>query len=180
MYTIIELILPIFVLIAFGKILRQANIISNEGIKTIKNLAVNLFLPFTFFNILIHGTFNKDSIILIIAGFIIIFSAYLLGFLFKPLFSDDIKKYVPYTNTCIESGMFALAILNMIIGKENLFQIIQMDMVNNIFVFTVSYNRLNSDIRQKANYKANNKLHNKKPNNNKPYIRYNRSIIKFG
>ena len=33
--------------------------------------------------------------------------------------------------------MFALAILNMIIGKENLFQIIQMDMVNNIFVFTV-------------------------------------------
>ena len=137
MYTIIELILPIFVLIAFGKILKQTNIISNEGIKTIKNLAVNLFLPFTFFNILIHGTFNKDSIILIIAGFIIIFSAYLLGFLFRPLFSDDIKKYVPYTNTCIESGMFALAILNMIIGKENLFQIIQIDMVNNIFVFTV-------------------------------------------
>ena len=33
--------------------------------------------------------------------------------------------------------MFALAILNMIIGKENLFQIIQIDMVNNIFVFTV-------------------------------------------
>ena len=137
MYTIVELILPIFILIAFGKILKQANIISNEGIKTIKNLAVNLFLPFTFFNILIHGTFNKDSIILIIAGFIIIFSAYLLGFLFRPLFSDYIKKYVPYTNTCIESGMFALAILNMIIGKENLFKIIQMDMVNNIFVFTV-------------------------------------------
>ena len=92
MYTIIELILPIFVLIAFGKILRQANIISNEGIKTIKNLAVNLFLPFTFFNILIHGTFNKDSIVLIVAGFIIIFSAYLLGFLFRPLFSDYIKN----------------------------------------------------------------------------------------
>ena len=48
MYTIVELILPIFILIAFGKILKQANIISNEGIKTIKNLAVNLFLPFTF------------------------------------------------------------------------------------------------------------------------------------
>ncbi|EKV56921.1 auxin efflux carrier [Brachyspira hampsonii 30446] len=137
MYTIIELILPIFVLIAFGKILKHFNIISNEGIKTIKNLAVNLFLPFTFFNIIIHGTFNKDSIVLIIAGFIIIFAAYLLGFLYKPLFTDNIKKYVPYTNTCIESGMFALAVLNMIIGKDNLFQIIQMDMVNNIFVFTV-------------------------------------------
>ena len=66
--------------------------------------------------------------LLIIAGFIIIFAAYLLGFLYKPLFTDDIREYVPYTNTCIESGMFALAILNMIIGKDNLFQIIQMDM----------------------------------------------------
>ena len=137
MYTIIELILPIFILIVFGKILRHFNIISIEGIKTIKNLAVNLFLPFTFFNIIIHGTFNKDSIILIIAGFVIVFGAYLLGFLYKPLFSNDIKEYVPYANTCIESGMFALAILNIIIGKENLFPIIQMDMVNNIFVFTV-------------------------------------------
>ena len=137
MYTIIELILPIFILIILGKILKRANIINNEGIKTIKNLAVNLFLPFTFFNIIIHGTFNKDSIVLIIAGFLIVFTAYLLGFLYKPLFSNDIKKYVPYTNTCIESGMFALAILNIIIGKENLFPIIQMDMINNIFVFTV-------------------------------------------
>ncbi|MEI0530944.1 transporter [Brachyspira pilosicoli] len=137
MYTIIELILPIFILIALGKILKQINIISSDGIKTIKNLAVNLFLPFTFFNILIYGTFNKDSIVLIAAGFIIIFAAYLLGFLYRPLFSDDIKKYIPYTNTCIESGMFALAILNIIIGKDNLFPIIQIDMVNNIFVFTV-------------------------------------------
>ena len=77
MYTIIELILPIFILIILGKILKHANIINNEGIKTIKNLAVNLFLPFTFFNIIIHGTFNKDSIVLIIAGFLIVFTAYL-------------------------------------------------------------------------------------------------------
>ena len=83
MYGILQLILPVFVLIALGVILKRKNIVSDEGIVTLKNLAVNIFLPFTAFNAVIYGTFTKDSIVLILLEIAVLFIAYGLGFLYK-------------------------------------------------------------------------------------------------
>lgn len=137
MYGILQLILPVFVLIALGVILKRKNIVSDEGIVTLKNLAVNIFLPFTAFNAVIYGTFTKDSIVLILLEIAILFIAYGLGFVYKRFFSEDIRGYVPYSITTFEGGMFGWAMVSMLVGSENLFYLVQMDIFNGLFCFTV-------------------------------------------
>ena len=137
MYGIIELVIPVFVLIALGVILKKKNIITDEGISTMKNLAVNVFLPATAFNVVIYGTFTKDSVILIGLEIVVLFAAYGLGFLYKPFFNKDIQGYIPYSITSFEGGMFGWAMVSMLVGSENLFYIVQMDIFNGLFCFTV-------------------------------------------
>jgi predicted permease len=134
---ILEIIIPVLLLIWIGWILKRKNIVTDSGIATLKNIAVNVFLPVVAFNVLINGTFTKSSFVLICVEVVVLFVAFGCGFLYKPLFDENVRGYVPYAITTFEGGMFGWAMVSILVGAQNLFYIIPMDMINGIFCFTI-------------------------------------------
>src|SRR5574344_15999 len=133
---ILETIIPVFLLIGIGYFLKHKGILTDAGIASIKQLAVNVFLPVTAFNVLINGTFTKQSALLMVMMVIILFASWGIGHVFKPLFAENIRGYIPLTVTTFEGGMFGWALVSILVGDKNLFAIIPMDITNGIFCFT--------------------------------------------
>lgn len=134
---ILTIIIPVFLLIFIGKLLKSKNILNDEGIKQIKNMAVNVFLPVMAFDSLIHGSFSSDSIVLIIIELFILFAGFFIGFPLKRFFDKDICDYVPYAMTTYEGGLFGWSLIAILVTQKNMFYIISMDIFSGIFVFTV-------------------------------------------
>lgn len=134
---ILETIIPVFVLIALGYILKRIGLFTDNGISVIKKLCCNVFLPVMAFDCLIHGSYSKDSILLIGLEIFMLFAAFGIGFLFKPMFDEKVRGYVPFAMTSYEGGLFAWALISIAVGKENLYYIVSMDIFSGIFVFTI-------------------------------------------
>jgi len=134
---ILETIIPVFLLIALGYILKRTGLFTDEGISVIKKLCCNVLLPVLAFDSLIHGSYSKDSLLLIGMELFMLFSAFGIGFLFKPLFDEKVRGYVPYAITTYEGGLFGWALISIVVGKENLYYIVSMDIFSGVFVFTI-------------------------------------------
>lgn len=135
--TILETILPVFIMIALGKFLTAKKLLNETGISCIKSLSVNVFLPVLAFDTLIHGNFSKDNLILILIELAVLFAAFGIGFLFKRFFDKDINGYVPYAMTTYEGGLFGWSLIAILVGSRNLDTIVSMDIFSGIFCFTV-------------------------------------------
>lgn len=137
--TILETVIPVFLMIFLGKFLKSKNIISDSGISCIKSISTNVFLPVMAFDTLIHGSFSLDSLLLIGLEIFILFTAFGLGFLFKKFFDPSINGYVPYAMTTYEGGLFGWALIAILVGhkSEAMFSIVSMDIFSGIFCFTV-------------------------------------------
>ena len=138
--TILETIIPVFLIIALGKFLKTKNIISDSGISSIKSLSTNVFLPVMAFDTLINGSFSAKSIILIVIELVVLFAAFGLGFVFKRFFDPEINGYVPYAMTTYEGGLFGWALISLLVGNKSsaMFSIISMDIFSGVFCFTVT------------------------------------------
>lgn len=132
-----ETIIPVFILISLGYFLKRIGMLKDEGISVIKKICCNVFLPVMAFDCLIHGTYSKDSVLLIGLEIFMLFAAFGIGFLFKPMFDEKVRGYVPYAMTTYEGGLFAWALITIAVGKENLFYIVSMDIFSGVFVFTI-------------------------------------------
>lgn len=135
--NILETIVPVFVLIALGYILKKTGLIQDAGIAVIKKICTNVFLPVMAFDSLIHGSFSKDSLLLIGLELFMLFAAFGVGFLFRPFLDEKVRGYVPYAMTTYEGGLFGWALIAIAVGQENLFYIVSMDIFSGIFCFTV-------------------------------------------
>ena len=134
---ILETIIPVFVLITLGYILKHTGLFTDDGISVIKKLCCNVFLPVLAFETLIHGSYSKDSLLLIGLELFMLFAAFGLGFIFKPMFDEKVRGYVPYAMTTYEGGLFGWALISIVVGKENLYYIVSMDIFSGVFVFTI-------------------------------------------
>lgn len=136
--SVLETIIPVFLMIALGKFLKSKNFITTEGISAIKMLSVNVFLPVMAFDSLIHGNFSSDNLVLILIEIFVLGIAFALGFFFKRFFDDEINGYVPYAMPTYEGGLYVWALIRILIGQENMFYIVSMDIFSGIFCFTVT------------------------------------------
>lgn len=136
---ILETVIPVFLLIALGKVFKNIGLLSDKGISCIKNLSTNVFLPVMAFDTLIHGSFSSDSILYISLEIFVLFSSFGIGFLFKRFFEKNINGYVPYAMTTYEGGLFGWALIAILVGQksEAMFTIVSMDIFSGIFCFTI-------------------------------------------
>lgn len=136
---ILETIIPIFLMIALGKFLKSKNILSDEGIRCLKSLSTNVFLPVMAFDTLIHGSFSSDSLLLIALELFALFGAFGIGFIFKRFFEKEINGYVPYAMATYEGGLFGWALISLVVGQKSdaMFSIVSMDIFSGVFCFTV-------------------------------------------
>lgn len=137
--TILQTIIPVFLIIALGKFLSSKNILTDSGISNIKNLCVTVLLPVMAFDALIHGTYSRNSLFLIGLEFFMLFSAWGIGFLLKRFFDRSIQDYIPYALTTYEGGLFGWALISILVGEKNLYYIVSMDIFSGVFGFTVMY-----------------------------------------
>lgn len=135
--TILETVLPVFIMIALGKFLSAKKIISDSGIASIKNLSVNVFLPVMAFDTLIHGKFSTDNLLLIGLELFVLFGAFGMGFVFKRFFDKELNGYVPFAMATYEGGLFGWSLIAILVGSRNLDAIVSMDIFSGIFCFTV-------------------------------------------
>lgn len=137
--VILQTIIPVFLIIGLGKFLSAKNILTESGISNIKSLCVTVLLPVMAFDALIHGTYSKNSLLLIGLEFFMLFSAWGIGFLLKRFFDKSIQDYIPYAMTTYEGGLFGWALIAILVGQQNLFYIVSMDIFSGVFGFTVMY-----------------------------------------
>ena len=135
--TILETIIPVFLMIALGKFLKGKGILSDNGIASIKNLSVNVFLPVMAFDTLIHGNFSVNNLLLIGLELFVLFGAFGLGFLLKRFFDPELSGYVPFAMTTYEGGLFGWSLIAILVGSRNMDAIVSMDIFSGIFCFTV-------------------------------------------
>lgn len=135
--TILETVIPVFLMIALGKFLKSKSILSDNGIASIKNLSVNVFLPVMAFDTLIHGNFSVNNLLLIGLELFVLFGAFGLGFLLKRLFNPELSGYVPFAMTTYEGGLFGWSLIAILVGSRNMDAIVSMDIISGIFCFTV-------------------------------------------
>src|SRR5574344_2979513 len=133
---ILETVIPVFLLIAIGFFLKKGNLLTDAGVSSIKQLAVNILLPVTAFNVLINGTITKESFLLMGMIIVILFAAWGVGHLYERFFDEKVRGYIPFIMTTFEGGMFGWALVSILVGPQNLFLIIPMDILNGIFGFT--------------------------------------------
>lgn len=137
--TILETIVPVFLMILLGKFLKAKEIITDSGISSLKSISTNVFLPVMALDTLIHGSFSVNSLLLIGLELFVLAAGFGIGFFCKRFFEPQIKGYVPYAMTTYEGGLFGWALVSLLVGSKSsaMFSIVSMDIFSGVFCFTV-------------------------------------------
>ena len=119
MEELIKRIIPVFLIIFIGYLIKRKNIISDNGIKTLKTLIVTIFLPASLFFAFLDAELTAKYLILIAGVFILNILLYCIGLLFKKTgFLDSI--YSAEFMTGFEFGMVGIALFSGIFGVKAL------------------------------------------------------------
>lgn len=133
---IINTILPVALMLAFGSLLRQKNLITREGIDALKNVVVNITLPAVMLNAFATMTYSGKNVILTLLMFGICVLGWFFGKLLKEVLHME-SKFIPFLTTGFEAGMLGYSLFPLLYGSENIGQFASIDLGQVLFVFTL-------------------------------------------
>ena len=87
-----------------GIFCRKKNILTDEGIRSVKNLVIQIMLPVMIFNSLLSVDYSGDLAVLMIVMFSETALGLVLGFALKRT-AKLFDRIFPYMLTCAETGM---------------------------------------------------------------------------
>ena len=133
---LLQKVLPVFLVLMLGVLLRKKQIISREGINALKTTAVNIALPAVMVNAFATAEYTLKSVI--VPSFIFIFCilALILGFLACRLFKIG-GRLSPYISAGFEAGMLGYALFAILFPDESASHFAIIDLGQVLFVFTV-------------------------------------------
>ncbi len=121
MTALLEKLLPVLLIIAIGWFMRKKNIVSGSTINDLKQLILNLALPFTLFLSFSKTALEAKYILIVIFVFLLCMIMYGFGFLLKrrlPGVFDSL--YTPWFMSGFEFGMIGIGLFSALFGTENL------------------------------------------------------------
>ena len=134
--TAFSKVLPIFLLILLGVLLRRIRLLRPESIADVKKLVVNVTLPCALFLAFSQVAIELHYLLIVVTVFFACWLALLLGRrLHGPLRIDS--PFMPSLLTGFEAGMMGYAIYGAVYGAENLFKFGIVDLGQVLFVFFV-------------------------------------------
>jgi len=142
MLNVVGVVAPVLVALIIGYIIKKKNILSAEGIFSIKKLVLNVTLPAVLFNAYLTIDYNTQALIVFITVFCATALALAAGVLIRKLFKYR-REYFPYLLTTFEVGMIGYALYTMLFGAENLSSVAIVDLGQVTFVFTAYMTILN-------------------------------------
>jgi predicted permease len=140
-------ILPVILLIILGYILQASHYIQVAAINGIKKIAINITLPLMIFLSLVELDFKSSYLAIVGIIFGICILLLLAGMLIKKL-SGSPNRYLPVLFTSFENGMIGYGILAAMMGINNIYPIIILDMGQTLFfslVFVTLMQALNNN-----------------------------------
>ena len=136
MIQIINRMLPIIVLLAVGKLLRQTRFIAETTVLEMKKIVVNLALPAVLFLSFLTVDLEPEYfwfLPLILAYCVVL---YFLGLLFNRLLKVD-GEYFPFLITGFEYGMLGVSLFGAAYGLEQIGKIAIVDLGQETFIWFI-------------------------------------------
>ncbi len=133
---VIKTVLPVFLVIGIGVLCRSRNLISREGITTLKNTAVNICLPAVLFRAFATTSYGLTDILIPVVMFAICVLGWYLGRLGSRFLRLN-PRFVPFLTTGFEAGMLGYALFQMLFGEDRVASFARIDLGQVLFVFTL-------------------------------------------
>ncbi|MGO1372208.1 MAG: AEC family transporter [Senegalia sp. (in: firmicutes)] len=141
MSEIISKIIPIFLLIALGYIIKQKNLVKQETMNELKDGVINIALPALLFITFRDMTLKKEYFLVMIATFILLIVLYRAGILINKIKAIS-HPLVPFVTTSFTFGLLGIPLFASVFGMENLEKISIFGVAHEFFVWFVFYTLL--------------------------------------
>ena len=145
----VQVIVKIAVLMGIGIFCRKKNILTDEGIRSVKNLVIQIMLPVMIFNSLLSVDYSGDLAVLMIVMFSETALGLVLGFALKRT-AKLFDRIFPYMLTCAETGMVGYALIAAILGEDSIHYMAMIGVGPALFAFSVYFSMLSMTVGQKA------------------------------
>ena len=133
---VLETALPVFLTLGLGVLCRRTKLLSPEGVKALKSVAVNITLPAVMFSAFATAEYSASSIGIPVVMFTLCALAMVLGRIACNLLRIP-GRLSPFLGTGFEAGMLGYALFALLFGAENNSQFAIVDLGQVLFVFTV-------------------------------------------
>lgn len=134
---VLEIISPVLVMIILGILCRKWKLLNKNGIDSMKALVTNIMLPVAIFHALVTSDYGAETAKLVGIMFIMLVVSFGIGFLMKPLMTENYRKYLPFMVSVYEGGSMAYPLYTSLCGQDNLSQIAVLDIAGLLFGFSI-------------------------------------------
>lgn len=134
--AVLEKALPVFVMLALGMLCRKKNILSREGVSSMKTFAVNITLPAVMFSAFATAEYSARSMLIPLIVFSLCVLSLVLGFASCRLLGIR-GRLSPYLSAGFEAGMLGYALFALLFPGEGSAAFAIIDLGQVLFVFTL-------------------------------------------
>ena len=134
--TVLQTALPVFAALALGQLCRSRNILTRDGIDTLKKVVLNLTLPFVLVEAFATAEYSASAIVLPVEMFLLCCLALGLGFVVIRL-SGMKSRLTPFLASGFEAGMLGYALFVLLFPEKSVSAVALPDIGQTLFVFTL-------------------------------------------
>lgn len=121
MTALLEKLLPVLMIIALGRLLRKKQILSAGAVNEIKNLIIQIALPFMLFLTFSKAVLEAKYIFVVVLMFLLCLIMYGLGFFLRRTAPKTFGSiFTPWFLSGFEFGMIGIGLFSALFGTENL------------------------------------------------------------
>ena len=147
---IVSLVLPVFLVILFGRACRRFNILGARTVEEIKSLAGGWLLPVVIFNAYLTAEVSGAALLTAAMIFAAQCAALSVGWFTRKLAAPR-DTYMPALVAVSETGMLGFTLFSMLAGSDKLSYMAVNDMGQGFFSFTIYLSFLRSRSGEKLN-----------------------------
>lgn len=134
--AVLEKALPVFVMLGLGVLCRRKNILSREGVSSMKTFAVNITLPAVMFSAFATAQYSAKSLLIPLVIFSLCVLSLVIGFaLCRAMHIPG--RLSPYLSAGFEAGMLGYALFALLFPGEGSAAFAIVDLGQVLFVFTL-------------------------------------------
>lgn len=134
--AVLEKALPVFVMLGLGVLCRRKNILSREGVSSMKTFAVNITLPAVMFSAFATAQYSAKSLLIPLVIFSLCVLSLVIGFaLCRTMHIPG--RLSPYLSAGFEAGMLGYALFALLFPGEGSAAFAIVDLGQVLFVFTL-------------------------------------------
>jgi hypothetical protein len=136
MNQLIIKLMPVFLILFAGAVLRKTRLFPDDFISGLKTLVVTLTLPATLFLSFLSMELRLDYLAVSAATFLFLGVLYAVGVFYRRTRISP-REFSEFFHTCFEFGMLGVALFAGIFGRENLYAFLLLGLGHELFAWFV-------------------------------------------